>query len=57
LYCHLPIGSDLTALTRLRIAVIPQRRPACRGNVGRLGFHPDVVENVPDVGAAGDEGL
>jgi hypothetical protein len=57
LYCHLPIGPDLTALTRLRIAVIPQRRPACRGNVGRLGCHPDVIENVSDVGAVRDEGL
>jgi hypothetical protein len=46
LYCHLPIGPDLTALPRLRIAFIPLRRPACRGNVGWLGGLPDVIENV-----------
>jgi hypothetical protein len=57
LWSNVPIGPDLTALPRLRIAVIPQRRPACRGDKGWLGCLPDVVEDVPDVGAAGDEGL
>jgi hypothetical protein len=54
---HPPIRLDWAGFDRLRIAFIPQRRPACRGNVGRLGFHPDVIEDVSDVGAVRDEGL
>jgi hypothetical protein len=51
------LGVRHGARSCLRIAVIPQRRPARRGDAGRLGFHPDVIEDVSDVGAAGDEGL
>jgi hypothetical protein len=35
--------------------VLPQRWPACRGDVGGLRLHPDVVQDVPDFGAVGDE--
>lgn len=45
----------LNALTGLHIGAIPQRRPACRGDVWWLGLHPDVVQYLPDVSAVGDE--
>ena len=37
-------------------AVIPQRWPACRGDVRGGRLHPDVVQDVADFGAVGDEG-
>lgn len=53
---RIPVRPDLASLPDVRIAVIPKRRPACRGHVRRLGLHPDVVEYLPDVGTVGDEG-
>ena len=33
LRCHIPIGLNVHPVIRLRIAVIPQRRPACLRNI------------------------
>lgn len=47
---------DLTVGGRLRIAVLPQRRTACRGDARGLAVLTDVVENFSDLRALGDEG-
>ncbi len=52
-----PVWSWLNTLTDLRIGTIPQRRPACRGDARWLCLCPYVLQFLPDVGAAGDEGL
>ena len=39
----------------LRATVIPQRWPACRGDARGLGIDSDVIQNLVDVGAEGDE--
>ena len=39
-----------------RVAALPQRWPACRGDVRGGRLHPDVVQDVADFGAVGDEG-
>jgi hypothetical protein len=40
---------SLSPVTHLRITtVIPQWRPACRGDVRRLRVDPDVIEDAPD---------
>ena len=52
----IPVWDWLNGFTGLRITVIPQRRPACRGDARRLCLCPDVLQYVPDVGAVRDEG-
>jgi hypothetical protein len=32
LCCQIPVWLDCNTLTRLRVATLPQRRPACQGN-------------------------
>lgn len=49
-----PVRLDRNTFTDLRIIVIPQRRPVCRGNVRGLRVNPDVIEYLPDVGAVRD---
>jgi hypothetical protein len=51
-----PIGLKLDTLAYLRVAPVPQRRPACRRDARRFCIHPDVVQYLADVSAAGDEG-
>ena len=53
--CQIPVWLALDALTGLRITVLPQRWPACRGQARRLGIYPDVIQYLPDIGAARDE--
>ena len=55
LCCQVPVRLDRNTLNRLRIAVIPQRWPACRRYVRGLGVHPDVIEALPDLCALGDK--
>ena len=52
----IPVCGWLKGFTGLRITVIPQRRPACRGDARRLCLCPDVIQYVADVGAVRDEG-
>jgi hypothetical protein len=56
LCCQIPIRLALRTIIHRRIAVLPQRWPACRGDVRGFRLHPDVVQDVPDFGAVGDEG-
>jgi hypothetical protein len=51
----IPVWGWLNALTGLRIGAILQRRPARQGDVWWLGLHPNVVQYLPDVSAAGDK--
>ena len=46
---------DLCPVIHLRIAVIPQRWPARRGYVRWLGVNPDVIKDLPDLHALGNE--
>jgi hypothetical protein len=50
----IPVWGWLNALTGLRFGAIPQRRPACRGDVWWLWLHPDVLQYLPDVGAVSE---
>jgi hypothetical protein len=43
--------------TGLKRPAYPQRRPTCRGNARGFGFHPNVLQNLLDVGAECDERL
>ena len=52
----IPVWGWLNGFTVLRITVIPQRWPACRGDARRLCLCPDVFQYLPDVGAVRDEG-
>jgi hypothetical protein len=52
---QISVPLDRNTLNRLRISVIPQRWPACRGYVRGLGFHPDVIEDLACPHALGDE--
>lgn len=55
LRCQIPVRLDLHTLARLRITVLPQRWPACRGDVRRLSVHADVIQNLPHLGPVGDK--
>ena len=50
-----PVRPELRDLTILCTIVLPQRRPTRRGNVWCFGLRPDVIQDVPDVGAVGDK--
>lgn len=50
---QIPVGPNVDPLILLRVAVTPQRRPARRGNVWWLRFHPDVIQSPPDLSAIG----
>ena len=52
---QIPTRLDLRSLSYQRVTVIPQWRPARRGDAGRLGNYPDMVQDVPDIGAVCDE--
>ena len=52
----IPVWDWLNGFTGLRITVIPQRRPACRGDARRLCLCPYMLQYVADVGAVRDEG-
>lgn len=56
LFCKFPVRLDLNPVIHLRITVHPQRRPACRGYVRGLRVDPDVIEDLPDLRALGNEG-
>ena len=53
---QIPVWRDFDTTTHLRTTVIPQRWPARRGYARCLGVHADVVQNLPDLRALGDEG-
>ena len=57
LRCQVPICRlDLHLVIHLRITtVIPQRWPARRGYVRGLGVHPDVIKDLADLHARGNE--
>jgi hypothetical protein len=48
LRCQIPAWLNVHPLIRLRIAVIRQRRPTCRGNMRRFSINPDVINDLPD---------
>ena len=48
---------DLRPVIRLRIAVIPHRWPARRADVRGLGVDPNVIKDLPDLCALGNERL
>ena len=52
---QITIRLELHPVVRLRIAVIPQRWSACRGNVLGLGVNPDVINDLADLHALGNE--
>ena len=52
----IPVWDWLNGFTGLRITVIPQRRPACRGDARRLCLCPYMFQYLADVGAVRDEG-
>ena len=56
LSCQIPIRLALRTIIHRRVAALPQRWPACRGDVRGGRLHPDVVQDVADFGAVGDEG-
>ena len=57
LRCQIPVcWLDLRPVTHLRIAVIPQRWSARRGYVWGFRVHPDVIEDLSDLRALGNEG-
>ena len=43
---QIPVWLDFDTLAHLRITLIPQRWPACRGYMQGLGLHPDVIEDL-----------
>jgi hypothetical protein len=53
---QIPVRLDRNTLTDMRIAVIPQRWPARRGNMRWLRVDTDVIEDPPDLRALGDKG-
>jgi len=52
---QIPVRLDRNSLKRLRIAVVPQRRPTRWGYVWRLRLHPGVVQDAADIGSVRDE--
>ena len=48
-------GFDLRPVIRLRFAFIPQWWLACRADVRGLGVDPDVLKDLPDLRALGNE--
>src|SRR5664280_759281 len=50
-----PVWLAWHLVVHLRITFLPQRWPACRGDVWRLTVHPDVIEDLPNVGTVRDE--
>ena len=51
LLCQIPVRCALHPVIPLRSAVvIPQRRPTRRGDARGLWVHPDVIEDLPDIG-------
>jgi len=52
---HIPIRLAWHLVARLRITLLPQRWPACRGDVWGFGLDTDVVEYLADVGTVCDE--
>ena len=52
----IPVWDWLNGFTGLRITVIQQRRPACRGEARRLCLCPYMLQYLADVGALRDEG-
>ena len=52
---QVPVRLDLHTITRLRITVLPQRWPACPGYAWGLGVHADVLQDLPDLRALGNE--
>ena len=51
----MPVWGDIDTVIHLRIAVVPKRWPACRGDGWRLGLHTDVLQDRPDIGTVRDE--
>src|SRR5450830_193343 len=51
-----PVWLAWHLVAHLRITLLPQRRPACRGDAWRLTVHTDVLQNFPHLGPVGDEG-
>jgi hypothetical protein len=52
----IPCWRNLDTIAHLRVAPVPQRRPSCWCDARRFCIHPDVLQDVPDVGAVSDEG-
>ena len=53
---QIPIGLNVHPLIRLRITtVIPQRWPARRGNLRGIWIDPDVIKDLADLRALGNE--
>ena len=50
-----PVRPDLAVLTCLRITVFPPQWPAVWGDVGRLGLLADVIGDLANVSAVGNE--
>ena len=55
LRCQIPVRFDFDTLTHLRITALPQRWPACGGYARGLGVNTNVLQNLPDLCALGDE--
>lgn len=49
------IGSYAALCRAIRITVVPQRRPAGRGDMWRLSLQTNVIKDLPDVCAVRDE--
>ena len=58
--CHLglfiPIWLNVDTIAHLRVAPVPQRRPACWCDARWLCLQPNLIQYLADVGAVGDEG-
>ena len=52
---QIPVRLDLRPFFHLSITVIPQRWPACGGYARGLGVDTDVVQNLLDLCALGNE--
>ena len=52
---QIPVRLNLRPVTHLRITVSPQRWPARRGDVRRLRVNPDVIKDLSDLRALGNE--
>ena len=55
LRCQIPVWLNAHPLISLRIAAIPQRWPTCRGNMRRFSINPDVIKDLTDLRALGNE--